>query len=60
MNTDDNCFHEFAGAEETTEVPTDAYERSISQFIEEVSVASRKGWETFDPCGEDLNLKKAR
>jgi hypothetical protein len=47
--SDDHCFHEFAGAELTLEVPNDNHSRSISQFITEVEREAQRGWVAFDP-----------
>jgi hypothetical protein len=47
--SDDQCFHEFAIAEITLEVPNDSHSRSISQFITEVERQAKRGWAAFDP-----------
>ena len=47
--SDDHCFHEFAIAEITLEVPNDSHSRTISQFIAEVEREAKCGWKAFDP-----------
>jgi hypothetical protein len=44
----DHCYHEFDCVEICQERPTDDLERSITDFLQEVELASKKGWEAFD------------
>lgn len=46
---DDVCFHEFDSVELSDEVPTDAADRTIGDFLKVVEQASDAGWKTFDP-----------
>jgi hypothetical protein len=46
----DHCFHHYDSAEETNSAPSDLYQRSIGQFLEEVELQSNRGWQIFDPC----------
>ncbi len=48
-NSDDHCFHEFDSVEATSKSATDAYSRSISQFLAEVAREAQRGWRSFDP-----------
>jgi hypothetical protein len=44
----DHCYHEFDSVEICQEEPTDASERSITNFLRDVKLASNHGWEAFD------------
>lgn len=46
---DDHCLHEFFGPEGTADQPDDRFNRTFSQFLDEVERASREGWLGFDP-----------
>ena len=47
--SDDHCFHEFHGVEESLEAPNDIYSRSVGQFLAEVNREAKRGWVAFDP-----------
>jgi len=49
MYDDDHCWHEWAGWESADSEPTDAFARSIEQFVDEVEGAAAAGWRDFDP-----------
>jgi hypothetical protein len=44
----DHCFHEFDCVEICREDPTDILKRSISDFLQEVVMESKRGWKAFD------------
>lgn len=44
----DHCYHEFDYLEMCAEEPTDALNRSISDFIKEIEAAEKQGWKAFD------------
>jgi hypothetical protein len=44
----DHCYHEFDCVEICQENSTDALDRSISGFLENVEMASKTGWKAFD------------
>ena len=44
----DHCYHEFDCAEICKENPTDNLKRSINDFLKDVELASKQGWEAFD------------
>jgi len=44
----DHCYHEFDGLEKCAESSTDSLRRSITDFLEDVELASKQGWEAFD------------
>jgi len=44
----DHCFHEFDSVEICQENPADKSERSITEFLKEVELASKLGWKAFD------------
>jgi hypothetical protein len=44
----DHCYHEFDCVEICQENPTDDLERSITDFLKSVDLASKNGWEAFD------------
>lgn len=46
---DDHCYHEFAGVYASAAVPNDLHDRSIGDFVAEVSRESARGWREFDP-----------
>ena len=49
LTPDDHCFHEFYSVEVTSDLPNDAFSRSISQFVTEVATEGQRGWIAFDP-----------
>ncbi len=49
LSPDDHCLHEFFGLELTSDQPDDQFNRSFSDFLDEVEHASREGWAGFDP-----------
>lgn len=44
----DHCFHEFDCLEICQENPTDVLERSITDFLKDIELASKQGWKAFD------------
>jgi len=44
----DHCYHEFDKVEISQEAPTDDLNRSITDFLKDVELASQHGWEAFD------------
>lgn len=44
---DDHCYHEFSGLRATEEPANDKHNRSISEFLAEVT--DQRGWKVFDP-----------
>ena len=44
----DHCYHEFDSVEICQENHTDESERSITEFLKEVELASKQGWKAFD------------
>jgi len=44
----DHCFHEFDYLEICQETPTDDLQRSVTDFLKDVELVSKKGWEAFD------------
>jgi hypothetical protein len=44
----DHCYHEFDGLEVSEEEATDSLERSITDFLQDVEMASKQGWKAFD------------
>ena len=54
--SDDHCFHEFDGVEETLEAPSDQHSRSISEFLAEARREATRGWIPFDPHEAILQL----
>ena len=48
LSQDDHCYHEFDSIEATADQPTDAYGRSIQQFVIEVRREAQRGWMAFD------------
>lgn len=44
----DHCFHEFDCVEICQENPTDDLQRSITDFLKDVELASKQGWKAFD------------
>ena len=49
ISSDDHCFHEFHDVETSSEVPTDRYGRTMSEFMAEVIREAAGGWRVFDP-----------
>lgn len=47
--SDDHCFHEFDGVEESFEAPNDHRFRSIGEFLVEIQSEAKRGWIPFDP-----------
>lgn len=56
--SDDHCFHEFHGVTASSEPPNDYRDRSISEFLVEVSREAKRGWKAFDP--HDAALQRTR
>lgn len=48
LTSNDHCYHQYENVEHTLEFPTDVFDRSIYQFIEQVELESLKGWKTFN------------
>jgi hypothetical protein len=44
----DHCFHEFDCVETCEDDSTDLLGRSISDFLQDVELASKQGWKVFD------------
>jgi len=44
----DHCYHEFDSVEICQEISTDVLDRSISDFLNDVEMASKTGWIAFD------------
>ncbi len=44
----DHCYHELDCVEICQENPTDILDRSISDFLKDVEMASKTGWKAFD------------
>jgi len=44
----DHCYHEFDYVEICNENSTDSAKRSISDFLRDVEIAAKQGWEAFD------------
>lgn len=44
----DHCYHEFDSLEICDDSPTDSLSRSITDFLRDVELASKQGWEAFD------------
>ena len=44
----DHCYHEFECVEICQEDPTDDLGRSITDFLKDIELASKNGWEAFD------------
>jgi len=44
----DHCYHEFDCVEICQENSTDVLDRSISDFLENIEMASKSGWKAFD------------
>lgn len=44
----DHCYHEFDCVEICQENPTDNLERSITDFLKNVELVSKQGWDAFD------------
>jgi hypothetical protein len=49
FSSDDHCFHEFDRANLTLNSANDKHERSIAEFLSEVSREAERGWQVFDP-----------
>lgn len=45
---DDHCYHEFASINPTLENSNDLYDRSLTQFVEEIESVAFHGWRVFD------------
>jgi hypothetical protein len=50
LTSADHCFHEYDHVELTDDAVTDVKERTMSDFLAQVEVASQRGWEAFNPC----------
>jgi hypothetical protein len=44
----DHCYHEFDCVEICEESPTDSLGRSVTDFLHEVEIVAKQGWEAFD------------
>jgi len=44
----DHCYHEFDSIEICNEKSTDSLGRSIKEFLLELELAAKQGWEAFD------------
>jgi hypothetical protein len=49
LSFDDHCYHEFETVRTTDRNSTDAYARTIGEFLSEVTQQSQRGWRVFDP-----------
>ena len=49
ISSDDHCFHEYYGVEESDQTPSDKYGRTASEFISEIITEAKNGWRVFDP-----------
>jgi hypothetical protein len=49
LSFDDHCYHEFDALRTTDKEPTDAYLRTISEFVSEVIEQWQRGWRVCDP-----------
>ena len=47
--SDDHCFHEFDGVEESLEAPNDQHFRAIGEFLVEIQREAKRSWIPFDP-----------
>jgi hypothetical protein len=48
----DHCLHEFSSFEATDDEPTDELKRSVTEFVNQVEIESRRGWKFFDPAAK--------
>jgi hypothetical protein len=48
LTKSDHCYHEFDIVEICEEDPTDELNRSITDFLKDVGLASQHGWKAFD------------
>ncbi len=55
-SSDDHCFHEFGGLLTTEETANDKHNRSIREFLAEVTREDQRGWKIFDPCDSEGSL----
>lgn len=44
----DHCYHEFDCVDVCESISTDSLERSITDFLRDVELASKQGWKAFD------------
>ncbi len=56
----DHCFHEYDHVESTDDAVTDVRARTISDFLDQVEIASQRGWEAFNPCDWIIRNKMTR
>jgi hypothetical protein len=49
LSFDDHCYHEFGTVRTTDQNSTDAYARTIGEFLSEVTEQAQSGWRVFDP-----------
>jgi hypothetical protein len=49
LTSDDHCFHEFEGTENTDDAPNDPYGRTIREFLGEVAREAQARWRAFNP-----------
>jgi hypothetical protein len=50
---DDHCYHEFDGIRATDDSGDDAFGRSITEFLTEVTQQANRGWREFDPIDSE-------
>ena len=50
---DDHCYHEFDGIRATYDSVDDAFGRSITEFLTEVTQEANRGWREFDPIDSE-------
>jgi len=49
LSFDDHCYHEFSSLRATDEISSDKHNRSIAEFLAEVTREEKRGWRVFDP-----------
>jgi hypothetical protein len=60
LTLDDHCFHEFDSVELTTDPPNDRLERSIGEFLIDVTREAMAGWRAFDPSDRSHSLENVQ
>ena len=60
LTSDDHCFHEYDHVELTNGPADDAQGRTIGNFLAQVTLASQRGWEVFNPCDWIIRQKATR
>ncbi len=48
VTKNDHCYHEFECVEVSQENPTDDLERSITDFLNDIELALKNGWKSFN------------